>query len=46
MDIVAFHEKTEHIIRVTFRGREGETLLALNAIQKENVLHGVCLHEL
>lgn len=46
MGTVAFHEKTEHIIRVTFGGREGETFLALNAIRKENVLHGVYLHEL
>lgn len=29
MDTVAFHEKTEHIIRVTFGGREGGDISSL-----------------
>lgn len=46
MDTVAFNEKTQHIIRVIFGGREGETLLAFKVTRKKNVLHGVYLHEL
>lgn len=46
MDIVAFNEKTQHVIRVIFGGRKAGTLLAFKAIRKKNVLYGVYLHEL
>lgn len=41
MDTVRFNEKTQHIKRVIFGGRDRETLLAFKAIRKKNALHGV-----
>lgn len=46
MDTVAFNEKTQCIIGCISGGREGETLLAFEAVRKKHVLHGVYLREL